>query len=430
MSEGRGSLLVGAGIGLSRISGLLREIAMAAFLGSGIAANAFRAAIKIPNALQNLLGEGVLSASFIPSYSRLLAEGRPRAAAKVAGTVLTLLLGVTGLLVVVGVLAAGPVTSLIAPGLVGEERDLTVRLVAIVTPGIGLLVASAWCLGVLNSHRRFFLSYVAPVLWNVAQIVALVVAGLFVFTEADVVDPGVLLSGDARGIALTLGWATVVGAGLQLGVQVPQVRELVGDLRLSLHLDAETRTVLRRFAPIAGARGVVQVSAYVELALASFLVTGAIANLGYAQTLYLLPISLFGMSVAASELPELSSAMATADRRAAAEAIARRLRTGLARIAYFVVPIAVAFVAAGDLVVGALLQRGQFTRANTVQVWAIIAAYGLGLLAATAARLLQSALYGLGDTRTPARASLIRVGVSLAVGVVLMFQLDRVAVGA
>ncbi|MGI9018743.1 MAG: murein biosynthesis integral membrane protein MurJ [Euzebya sp.] len=426
----RGSLLVASGIALSRVAGLLREIILAAFLGSGPAVDAFTAASRIPNALQNLLGEGVLSASFIPSYSRLLAEGRPRDAGKVASTILTLLMLVTGLLVVLGVVAAGPITSLIAPGLLGENRELTVTLVSIITPGIGLLVASAWCLGVLNSHRRFFLSYVAPVLWNLAQIIALAGAGLLVFTDADVIDPSVIISGDARGLVLTLGWATVVGSALQLGIQLPEVRRLEPNLRPSLRLDPETLTVLQRFLPIVGARGVVQISAYIDTALATYLVGGGLASFRYASVLYLLPISIFGMSIAASELPELSSQTGRGDAAEAARAISVRLHTGLSRIAYFVVPTSIAFIAAGDLIVGGLLQRGQFVRSDTLQVWAIIGTYALGLLAATVSRLLQSALYGLGDTRTPARASLIRVGVAVAVGVILMFQLDRVGIGA
>lgn len=429
-SSSRGSLLVAAGIALSRSAGLVRDVVIAAFLGNGPAVEAFTAAFRIPNLLQNLLGEGVLSASFIPSYSRLLAQGRTKDAAKVASTVLTLLVLLTGFLVVIGVVAAGPVTSLIAPGFSGDRRDLTVSLVQIVTPGIGLLVASAWCLGVLNSHRRFFLSYVAPVLWNTAQIVVVLIAGLFVFDQAAVVDPGVLISADTRGLTLTLGWATVLGAALQLGVQIPTIRRLQPDLRPAVDLDEETKTVLTRLLPVIGARGVVQLSALLDLFLATFLVVGGLASIRYASLLYLLPISIFGMSVAASELPAMASEQASDDPAAAATAISRRLEPALARIAYFVVPTAVAFVVVGDLVVGGLLQRGQFVRSDTLQVWAVLSAYALGLYAATAARLLQSALYGLGDTRTPARASLVRVAVSVTVGVVLMLQLDQVGLVA
>ncbi len=167
---------MGAGILLSRLAGLVRERVIAAHLGTGFAVDAFRAALRIPNLLQNLLGEGVLSASFIPVYARLLAEGEEEEAGRVAGAIAGLLTAASALLVVVGVVFARPLTTVLAGGFTGERFELTVTLVRILTPGIGLLVLSAWCLGVLNSHRRFFLSYVAPVLWNAAQIAVLVAA--------------------------------------------------------------------------------------------------------------------------------------------------------------------------------------------------------------------------------------------------------------
>ncbi|HVM15150.1 MAG TPA: lipid II flippase MurJ, partial [Egibacteraceae bacterium] len=302
-----GSTLVAAGIFLSRISGLVRERAIAHFLGTTFATDAFRAAMRIPNMLQNLLGEGVLSASFIPVYSKLLAEGRDRDAGVVAGAIAGLLTALTGALVVVGMLFAEPITAVIAAGFTGQRFDLTVTLVRIVTPGIGFLVLSAWCLGVLNSHRHFFLSYVAPVVLNAVQIAVLIGFGLTVFRGG--------LGGDATqpealaGLATALGWGTLAGGVLQLAVQVPKVVRLVPGLRPSLRTDDPgVRRTIRAFGPVVAGRGVVQLSAYVDTLLASFLVAGALAALGYAQMLYLLPISLFGMSVAAAELPELSSA--------------------------------------------------------------------------------------------------------------------------
>ena len=423
-----GSGKVAAGIFSSRVAGLAREIAVAAFLGNGATLDAFSAAMKIPNLLQNLLGEGVLSASFIPSYARLLAEDREEEAGRLAATVLSLLVALTGVLVVLGVLGAELLTDLLTPGVSGDRRDLTISLIRVVTPGIGLLVVSAWCLGVLNSHRRFFLSYVAPVVWNVTQIVALAVGGWFVFDAAVSTQGTSVINADARGLTLVLGWATVLGAALQVAVQVPQIRRLSPGIRPRFTIDGSVREVISRFVPVLGARGVVQLSAFLDQLLASFLVVGAIGALRYGQVLYLLPISLFGMSVAAAELPAMSAATSQ-DAAAAAKAIRARLHRGLRRISYFVVPTAVAYVAAGDVVVGALLQRGEFSRANTLQVWAVLGGYAIGLLGATSARLLQSALYGLGDAKLPARASIVRVVVSSIIGVLLMFQLDRVGVG-
>jgi putative peptidoglycan lipid II flippase len=403
----RNSSLVAAGILLSRVSGLVREQVIAGVMGNGLAVDAFRAALRIPNVLQNLLGEGVLSASFIPVYSRLLAEGRRAEAGRVAGAVAGLLAAVTGGLVLLGVLAAGPITAVLAPGFDGERQALTVTLVRILFPGIGFLALSAWCLGVLNSHRRFFLSYVAPVLWNTAAIAALTAAALAGAGEAD--------------LATALSWGILLGGVLQFAVQLPAVLRLEPDLRIGLRTgDPATRQVLRAFGPVLAGRGVVQLSGYVDLALASLLAAGAVAALGFAQTLYLLPISVFGMSVAAAELPELAS------RRH--DVLSDRLNAGLERVAFFTLPTVLVYVLFGDLLVAALFQRGAFGPADSYQVWVILAAYSAGLPASTSSRLLQSARYATGDTRNPARIAAVRVLVSAALGAALMLPFDELLV--
>src|SRR5271169_3722642 len=166
----RFAFLVGAGIFLSRVSGLIRDRVFAHYFGLSDAADAFKAALRIPNALQNMFGEGVLSASFIPVYANLLAREDEEEARRTAGAVAALLALTTSVIVLMGVLATPYLIPAIAPGFHGEKRELTIRLVRILFPGAGLLVLSAWCLGVLNSHRRSFLSYTAPVVWNAAMI--------------------------------------------------------------------------------------------------------------------------------------------------------------------------------------------------------------------------------------------------------------------
>jgi putative peptidoglycan lipid II flippase len=406
----RSSALVAGGILLSRIAGLARERVIANYMGVGPAVDAFRAALRIPNLLQNLLGEGVLSASFIPVYARLVGRGDDEEAGRVAGAVAGLLAAVAGALVVVGVVFARPLAVALTPGYTGERLDLTVTLIRILTPGVGFLVLSAWCLGVLNSHRRFFLPYVAPVLWNAAQIAVLVALGV--------------RGTGQRSLAVALAWGTFAGGALQLAVQLPAVRAVAGRVRLSIRTDlAGVRQAVRQFVPVVAGRGVVQLSSYVDLFLASFLAVGAVSALGYAQIFYLLPISLFGMSVAAAELPELSR-LGGEDRGRARS----RIDAGLARIAFFVVPAAVAYVVLGDFVVGALLRTGRFGVDQTRLVWYVLVAYTGGLVATTSGRLMQNSLYAMGDARTPAVAAAARVAVAAVVGVVLMFQLDRVVI--
>ena len=405
----RSSFLVAAGILLSRLAGLAREIAISGYLGTTAAADAFKAALRIPNLLQNLLGAGVLSASFIPVYAKLLDEDR-REAGKVAGAVAGLLCALTAVLVVVGMLLARPLTVLLTPGFEGERLDLATDLLRIMFPGIGFLVLSAWCLGILNSHRQFFLSYVAPVLWNAAQIVIVVAAGVTGASNA--------------GIATALAWGVVVGGALQLFVQLPSVRRLVRGMRLSLDTrSAEVRGVLRRFVPVVVGRGVIQLLTYVDLILASLLAVGAVSALTYGQVLYLLPISLFGMAVAAAELPELARLG-----RAGRDQIRERLTVGMERITFYVAPTVAIYVLAGDVLVGALLQRGEFDAADTRLVWFVVGAFALGLLGTTRARLLQNGLYALDRTRLVARIAVVRVALAALVGGLLMFPLDRLAI--
>ncbi|NIR59966.1 MAG: murein biosynthesis integral membrane protein MurJ, partial [Gammaproteobacteria bacterium] len=176
-SPARSARWVAAGILLSRIAGLVRERAIAHYLGVSAFADVVRTALRMPNVLQNLLGEGTLSASFIPVYSELLEEGREEEAGRVAGTIFALLVAVAGALALIGILLAPVLVSVFTPGFEGLRRELTIASIRIIFPMAGILVLSAWALGILNSHRRFFVSYVAPVVWNAAIIATLVVFG-------------------------------------------------------------------------------------------------------------------------------------------------------------------------------------------------------------------------------------------------------------
>jgi putative peptidoglycan lipid II flippase len=392
--------MVAAGILASRILGLVRNRVFAHYFGTSDAADAFNAAFRIPNFLQNLFGEGVLSASFIPVYAGLRARGEDEEAKRVAAAVAALLAMATSVLVLLGVLLTPLLITLIAPGFEGEKRSATIRLVRILFPGAGLLALSAWCLGVLNSHRRFFLSYSAPVLWNLAIIGALVGFG----------------GGTAQyPLAEIAAWGAVAGSLLQLAVQFPTVHRLLdGAWPRLVRGSASVALVVRNFLPVFVGRGVVQISAYVDTVLASLLPTGAVAGLSYAQVLYTLPVSLFGMSVSAAELPEMASATGGEAERAAY--LRGRLERGLRQIAFMVVPSAVAFLALGDVVVGALYQSGEFTRGMTVYVWAILAGSAVGLLASTAGRLYASTFWALHDTRSPLRFATIRVCLTVGLG--------------
>src|SRR5205823_4282301 len=183
------------------------------------------------------------------------------------------------------------------------------------------------------------------------------------------------------------------------------------------------QAVLKNFVPVFISRGVVQVSAYIDALLASLLPTGAVTGLANAQLLYTLPVSLFGRSISAAELPARSAAMGVDPQ--GTETVRRRLNSGLRQIAFFVVPSAMAFLALGDVIAAALLQTGRFRHADAVYVWAILAGSGVGLLASTLGRLYSSTYYALRDTRTPLNYALIRVALTTMLGYLCAVPLPR-----
>src|SRR5204863_1933624 len=196
------------------------------------------------------------------------------------------------------------------------------------------------------------------------------------------------------------------------------------DLRFAFDTTSgHVRTIGRNFLPVLVSRGVVQISAYIDQLIASLLGTGAVTGLQNASTLYTLPVSLFGMSVSAAELPAMSS-IASGD-ASAIDAVRRRLNTGLRRIAYFVVPSAMAFLALGDVVVGALFQTGRFDRLDSMYVWRILAGSAVGLLASTLGRLYSSTYYALRDTKTPLRFAIVRVLLTTLLGYAFAIPLPR-----
>lgn len=399
-------MLVGAGILLSRLSGIIREMVLSFWLGlSSFAAEAFAFALQIPKVMQNLLGEGALSASFIPVYSGVV-DDDPRLARRLAGAVFGLLAAAVAAIVLTLMVAARPIVALIARGASAPRVDLIAELVRIMAPGIGFIVFAAWCLGILNAHRDFFLSYVAPMLWNVAIIAAVV--GWSLRTD------------DLTSIARAAAWGVFAGGVAQFAVQLPRVLRIAGPITPTLdRASTQVREVLRRFAPGVAGRGIVTIGTFTDVALASFLAVGAVAALTKAQTLYLMPISVFAVSVAAADLPELARETGQAD------ITAGRVHSALDRVSFFVVFSAIAFIFGGRSLVGALFERGEFDSNDTVVVWLTLAVFSFGLLGSALSRVFQNASFAQGDVAGPAKIALARLVVAAIVGYLLMFPADR-----
>jgi len=406
--------MVAAGIFMSRISGLIRQVLIASYFGASGLADAWTAALRLPAVIQNLLGEGSLSASFIPVYADYVGKEQPEDARRFAGAALGFLMVAAGLLTLLGVLLAPQIVGLLLAGFDDALQEVATRLIRILFPMAGVLVLSAWTLGILNSHRRFLLSYAAPVLWNGAMIVALLTAALFLSLEG----------GD---LLLAMAWGALIGGVLQLGVQLPGVLREMGRIRPTLDPNAPgLKEAAANFFPVVGARGFESFSGFLrEVTLASFLAQGAVSVLGYVQPFYLLPISLFGLSVAAAELPALSQ------RRADEPAVlAARISKGLRAVQFWVVPTAVAYVILGRQIMTLVYRRGRFDADAAHVAHYVLGGLALGLLASASSRLLSNAFYALRDTRTPAVIAVYRIVVSFGIGASLMFPFDRVEQGS
>jgi putative peptidoglycan lipid II flippase len=409
-SQGRSAATVAGGILLTRILGFVRERVFAHYFGDGAAADAWRAALRIPNVIRNLLGEGTLSASFIPVYAGMIERGERENARVLSGTIASFLVLLTAVATLVGLVLAPVITDFVAPGFAGPKRDLTVTLVQVMFPMAGVMILSAWCLGVLNTHRKFFLAYAAPSLWNIAQIATLIALG------------GVLIEAPLI-VALAVG--ALVGSVLQLIVQLPTTLRIAGGFAWSLRLGSPgVRTVLRGWIPVVIGAGAYQVSSIIDTQLASLLGTGAVAILGYAQLVAILPVSLFGVSVAAVALPEMSREAATNT----PSAIKTKLATGSRRVGYFSLPAAVAFAALSTEIIGGLFQTGAFGSTQTEIAGAVLAAYAIGVPAQSLIKLFASGHYALGDTKTPVRIALFQVAVAAVAAYLLMQRLGPVGI--
>lgn len=400
-----------AGIGLSRFSGVARSVLVTNILGIGLIGDAFAAAQRVPNILQNLFGEGALSAAFVPEYSRLL-ESDPEEAGKLAGGILSFLLCLVAGLTAVAFLATEPITRSIAWGFTGERFDLTVQLVRIIILGTAVLVMSAWCLAILNSHGRFFLGYAAPVAWNICQIIVLIVLAISEVTGSTAAE--------------ALAWALVIGSLLQVLIQIPTVLRGNRNIRFNLlWKEPSTALVLRRFVPAVAGRGALQLSSFMDLALASLLSIGAASALAAAQAIYLLPVALIATSIVAVELPELSRSPDTAT-------IHERVNKRLLQMLWLVGPILALYFAAGASIADFLFNLGGLRNSidpgDLTVIGFALGAYALGLPALLSSRLLQSVCFSTGDTTTPSRIALARVLLSAGLGLVLMFQFEQVVV--
>lgn len=408
----RAALTVGSLTAVSRVTGLARDVMIAAALGAGPAADAFFVSFKLANCLRRLFAEGAFGAGFVPFFARVAAEDGEEAARRLARGVAGVLLGVVLPLVLLAEVAMPWLVRLLATGFEpgGDRYALAVGLSRVTFPYLACLSLAALAGAVLNARGRFAAAAATPVLLNLTLIAALALAAAL-----EVEPVWALAGGVAAAGALQLGWLLVATARLGFPLLPP------GRARRS---DPRLRRLLALTLPGLGGAGLGQVMLLVNSWSASHLPAGAVAHLFYADRLVQLPIGLVGVALGTALLPALSRAARAGDAGQAETLLARYLATAM----LLALPAAAGLVVLAEPIIAVLYERGAFGPGATAATAATLRAMAVGLPAAVLAQVLAPAHFAHEDTRTPVRAAAGSLVLNLALIPVLIGPLAEAGI--
>ena len=402
----RSAGVIGTATLTSRVLGLVRDQVLAWLFGAGNAMDAFYVAYRIPNLLRDLFAEGAMSAAFVPTFTRRLKQQGKAAAWQLGNQLINALLVVTGALVVLGAIYAGPLTGLIAGdyAAVPGKLELTATLTRILLPLLSLVAVAAALMGMLNSLNRFFIPALSPAMFNVGVILSAFV--LVPFAPALGLHPIVAIA-----IGMLLG-----GLG-QIALQIPPLRREGYRYRPRLNpADPGLREMLRLMGPGTLAGAAMQINLLVNTILAAGEGTGAVSWLSYAFRLMYVPIGLFGVSIATATLPAVSRHAANDDPAGMRQTIADALRMML----MLIVPALVGLILLAEPIVHVIFERGSFQPADTAATAAALAFYAPGLLGYSAVRIVVPCFYALRDSVTPTLVSVAAVVLNLVLNLILV----------
>ncbi len=406
-------MTVGGWTMVSRILGFARDMLIAARLGTGPVADAFFVALRLPNLMRRLFGEGAFNAAFIPAFSGLLVtEGRAAARDLAERLALIMSLWLTTL-AVLGIVFMPQVVSVIAPGFTRqpEKFALAVEMTRIIFPYLVFICLAALVSGVLNALDRFAAAAAAPVLFNLMAMVALLGLTPFVATPGHALAWGIMASG---AVQLVLVWFAARQAGMALN---PLHRP---------RLTPPVVLVLRRMVPGMLGAGVTQINLAMDTIIASFLVSGSVSYLYYADRVAQLPLGVIGVAVGTALLPLLARQLRAGQRLSAHRSMNRAIELSV----LLTLPCAVGLGVAAQPIVSALFERGAFGADATAATALALAAYAAGLPAFVMIKVLVPAFFARGDTRTPVKIGVCVVALNLALNLMLMGPLAHVGVAA
>lgn len=404
----RNTAVVAAATFVSRLLGFLRDVIVAFALGAGLFADAFFVAFRIPNLLRRLFGEGSLTMVFIPVFSQIRQEQGEEAAREMARSALAWLMVVLcGITLLVQFLAGG-LTFAIAPGFADDSElfSLTVKLVRICFPYIIFISGVALCMGILNASDHFFAPAFAPVILNLALI-------------------GSALFGYFGGlnVAECMAWGVLLGGLGQWLLQQPFLRGRGFSWRgpWSWKNPGVAKMALLMLPTVLGA-AVYQINILLGTLLASFLPTGSVSYLYYADRLVQFPLGVFGIAVSVAALPGLSAL--AAEKRM--DDFSATLRSSQGLSLFIALPSTTGLLALAAPIIALLFQRGAFTSEAVAATSAALLAFAAGLPFIALARPLAAAFYALHDTRTPVKIAIVCLVLNIGLGLWLMNPLKHV----
>ena len=400
-------LTVGGFTLLSRVTGFMRDIMLAAILGAGPVADAFFIALRLPNHFRAIFAEGAFNAAFVPAYARIRHQSGAAPARLFADRVFTMLFAVEAVLLAVALLFTPLVISLLAPGFREDPHRfaLAVELTRITFPYLLLISLVTLYGGILNALQRFATPAAAPILLNLSMMATLALA-VFFPTAGHAAAWGVFIAGCLE--------AAMVGADLAHRDGLPKFREL--------KLDDDVRRFFRALGPATLGSAGTQIALFADTIIASFLAAGAVSALYYADRLNQLPIGVIGIAIGTVLLPEMASRIAVGDEAGARQAQDRAIELTL----LLAIPCLAAFIVVPDLIMLALFSRGAFTAADAGAAASTLAAYSIGLLPFVLLRSVSSCFLARGDTATPVKALLVSVVINVALKIVLMNRYAQV----
>lgn len=397
---------VGALTLLSRVAGFVRDVLTARILGAGPLADAFFVALKLPNFFRRVTAEGAFTVSFVPLYSHVTQKEGEEAARQFAQNAMGIMTAILIPFTIVCMLAMPLIMWVLAPGF-GEgtmRYDYAVLFSRITFPYLLLMSVTALIGGVLNAHDRFAPFAAAPIFFNMTMVVCLLASEMFFPTAGHALAWGVTIAGLVQ---LIFVWVCAKRFGIILVPQRPT-------------LSPNIRQLFKLMVPGIIGAGVVQINLFADIIIGSFLPTGAISHLYYADRLNQLPLGTVGIAIGTALLPMLSRAIAT-DKQDQIEHLFNR---ALEACLFLAIPAALALGLGSYPIIAALFRQGEFTNGDAIVTAQVLAGYSLGLPAYVAGKVLATACYARQDTKTPVLVAAASVIFNIVVALTLVFVFD------